>query len=322
MQIRIVDNVDKDKWNSALEKCGNYLFHRYEWMEQYKKAKFIVAEEDSQIKGGYPIFFKNFFGMPILNAYGYPFGDNEDVRIKIIEKFKKIPSYVKIVKIDFPDNKKITVFESFGFKLVPSTTMVINLMQSLDDILKKIDYGIRKDIKRAEKSNLEFTEISAAEYESFKKFWIDVIKAQKFKQIYIDENIRKINIKNFYNLYGIKFKNKFIAGAVICKNFPIFYLDSQIFSREYKKLEPFSFLRWKLVQLAKEKEFRYFTVWVGFDNNLPKDSKPYRVRKYNIKWGADIETSGILVDSNLTYFILKLFRNPNIFLKLYLKYAC
>jgi hypothetical protein len=319
MEIQILDDVDGKKWNSILKNYDFNVFHSYEWMNLKKNVKFIVAQENGQIKGGYPIFYQKLFGLKILNANSYPFGETDKIRAEILSIFKKLPATIKLIKADFPTMRKEELFSNAGFKLIPAKTLVIDLTQPLEKIWINITKGIRDNIKKSERCNLSFGLVEKNDIKAMKEFCEKIMREQNFDK-YIMKHIREHMEKGIGEFYFVKHVDKLIVLAHVLNSDLILIEDACFFDRRYKSFQPLSFLRWNLIKIAKQNGFRYLIVWAGFESSFSKNSRFPKVREHNARW-CNLETSGILTNRTSLLWLIKILKNPRPLTRFYFSFA-
>jgi len=319
MEIQILHDVDNEKWNSALKNYGFNVFHSYEWIRLKKNVKFIVAQENDQIKGGYPIFYQKLFGLKILNANSYPFGENDEIRKEILSKFKKLPATLKFIKADFPTMRKEELFSKAGFKLIPAKTLVIDLTQPLEKIWINIGHDIRRNIKKSERCDLSFGLVKKNDMKAMKEFCEKIMREQNFDEYYMKQILEHAE-KGVGEFYFVKHIDRLIALAHVLNSDPIFIQEVCFFDRRYKSFQPSSFLRWNLIKIAKQNGFRYLIVWAGFEGSFSKNSRFSKAREHNARWG-NLETSGILTNRSSLLWLIKMLKNPRLLTKFYFSFA-
>jgi len=168
------------------------------------------------------------------------------------------------------DNKKI--FKELGFRDAPiymhaETTWMLELTKSEEDLL----YGMRKNtrnlVRRAKKEGIEVTKSSDFDaIDKFMKLYKETAGNHSFvpfSERYIESEIKAFNQEEncSADVYLAKYKNQYIAGAVI-----VFYGNSAYYhhgasSFEHRKIPASYLIQWQAIKDAKKEGRSYYNFW-------------------------------------------------------------
>jgi peptidoglycan pentaglycine glycine transferase (the first glycine) len=155
-------------------------------------------------------------------------------------------------------------FESLGLQrsdreVQPAHTIMLDLTQSEDELLKKMHHKTRYNIRLAKKKGVEVIESENAQD------FFDLLKQTTARQgfgaypVKYFHNILKLqdNVK----LYLAKYEGKFIAG-ILCtyyKNTAIYLFGAS--ADEFRNVMAPHLLQWTAIKDAKEKGFEFYDFW-------------------------------------------------------------
>lgn len=268
-----------DDWDSKLVEFNNWnIFQTSTWVTNYQKiyypnAKSIglfIYEEDCLI-GLIPLIITNLYfikiiGSPIrhsLNPFtGFVFQEG-----KFETCFNALLDYAKAIKTNilsitqgelFPNNlRKIKYFQ-----INTHTTSVISLLQTEEELWKKIDSKTRNQIRKGEKNNFNISfEISAEMINSYLE--LRTMMYQKQGMEYESSNKFLLNMftklpEKSIQLLTIIYEDKLIsAGVFLLFNKTCYYWDG-VSRGEYNKLCPNNVIQWSIINWAKSNGFYWY----------------------------------------------------------------
>jgi lipid II:glycine glycyltransferase (peptidoglycan interpeptide bridge formation enzyme) len=166
--------------------------------------------------------------------------------------------------------------EQFNFKKVktvqPAKTLILDLQQSEDDLLKAMHQKTRYNIRLATKKGVVVKEGALADLDIF----YDLIS-----KTYSRKNIKVYN-KEYYKklLINLKTAGLYLAeynGQVICANLVVFYGNTATYlhggsSVEYKNVMAPHLLQWQTIKKAKQLGLQYYDFW-GIEDRYPGVSR-------------------------------------------------
>lgn len=172
------------------------------------------------------------------------------------------------------------------FILKPWSTFLINLNDEKQDIWKKMNkHSVRKNIERSEKRGVFVKEMSKYDYIKYRKLSIKLGKDSEISESSIGNQwklLSKIGYTGF-----LAYKNEEIVGGISISFFNGYLNEFNIVrtKRDYEdKLYSQDLLKWKIIEWAKKKGFRYYD-FSGANPN-PVNSKEEGILRYKKKWGG------------------------------------
>jgi hypothetical protein len=146
IKILNLSDISKDDWTIFLQsnKHQSTVFHTYEWMTSLQEAfgygpKVIVMGVEQYFIAAMPFMIdtryriKNYFSMP-FDTYGGAIGDVDSIPI-LLQHFHDLPGIGMRYYVDYNN-----VYDcSYLFDKIETSTHLLDISPSLDDILKKID---------------------------------------------------------------------------------------------------------------------------------------------------------------------------------------
>lgn len=186
---------------------------------------------------------------PFLIAQGY-----EEVHLKCTPSIFSMPGN---------DLLSYFLFQK-GFSSYDEISSYIDFQNYQEDITANFTAGKRRDYKYSLKYNLEFHRLNtASEIERFyailcenlQKF--DTTPVHSFEELL---DFKENRLKNIIEFYGVFFQEELIAGSMLF-NFSnkVFHTQYLAASQHHLKMYPMNYLDTKLIMLAKERGFRYFS---------------------------------------------------------------
>lgn len=268
---------EKKAWNYVLDHSDQAtIFHTPEWIflmveKIGSTGEILIAYENEKPVGIFPYYLKKgkFFlkksttgtfetpyGGPILTS-----GTNENVIIQLLQSLERNINIVKST-IFSPPNSKILPFETQNFKSNKRESMLLNLEPSEDDLLSQLQKMKKRNIKKAEKNEVEIIDADASYIPEFHKMLADTYKRIGLnppKGIDFYERIFELlKPLNRVKLLMAKLENEPIAATI-----SLLYKDTVIFwqgasYREFMKFGPNDLLHWSIIKHAKQNGFKYY----------------------------------------------------------------
>ncbi|MDO8668724.1 MAG: peptidoglycan bridge formation glycyltransferase FemA/FemB family protein [Candidatus Buchananbacteria bacterium] len=290
MKVIIADDSYKEKWNEFVFKNSNDfgLLQSWEW-GIFQTAlgrpvfRFVLEDGDKILATSLVIrqplkFGKSYFYIP----RGPIMVDDEAVAQKQIDmleflfnEIKNIASKAKAVflRLDpaWRDNNHLQkILNDSGFifsgQVQPKSTLILDLVQSETDLLKKMKAKTRYNIKVAQKSGVEIDK--GEKY--FDDFWTLMLKTSKRNEIishpknYYKKLLQVLGESSMAELVVAKYENKIIAANIMIKigSWAVYLYGSSDY--EYRnKMAPY-LLQWQSITYAKEAGCKYYDFW-GID---------------------------------------------------------
>lgn len=151
-----------------------------------------------------------------------------------------------------------------GFSSYDEISSYIDFQNYREDVIANFTASKRRDYKYSLKYDLDFCELHTEEEirkfytilcENLKKF--DTIPVHSIEELL---DFKKERLKSIVEFYGVFWQEELIAGSMLF-NFSNKVLHTQYLasSQHYLKMFPMNYLDTKLIMLAKERGFRYFS---------------------------------------------------------------
>jgi len=293
MPIEEIKN--KEKWDEFVaSKKGSQFLQSYYWGEFKKglgyKVRRFVFTEDEDIKMTAQVIKKD---LPLGNNYLYcPRGPvlaedlSDDEKTEIIDEFiKKIKKWAKkensvFLKIEPPLIKKENNidFNNLGFQkaqsIQPPHTVIINLEESEDEILKQMHKKTRYNIRLARRKGvkIEFSQ----DIKDVEKFY------QLVKVVNQREGISSFSLDYYKKMFKIFLKDDNILlikgifkGKTIVMNLIIFYGDMAVYNHgasanKHRNVMAPHLAHWKTIKKAKEKGLKFYDLRGIAPNDNPE----------------------------------------------------
>ncbi|MBA7530004.1 hypothetical protein ES705_22206 [subsurface metagenome] len=259
--------------------------------KQEKILGILLAVIQKEHKGFLGIFSARsiIFGGPLIKD------DNIDVLDYLLNAYnKRIEG--KVVYSQFRNqwewnDKHKDIFAKHRFDYEEHLDIIHDISLPVNELFMKIHKGRRKNIRRAERNNIEFSEIKN-EIELHHAF--DLIK-ETYKGVRLplpDESLFKSSFeifseKDYIKVFIAKIQGETIATRIVlCFNYLIYdwYAGS---SYKYREKYPNDYLPWKVIEWVANNGYKYFDF-----GGAGKPNVPYGVRDYKMKFGGELVEYG------------------------------
>jgi hypothetical protein len=290
----IVLEEPNPRWDEFVSLHSDLIFHTSIWWKVLKQGygcptRYLVLEDDGQWLTTLPgmivrnRFFKVFYS---LIPYGGFIGDREHILkfLNLLNGWAKREKIHRIQIVDLAIKKREDLPD---FNCVESYRHLLELKdKSTDQIWKNYNEGLKRNIRKALKSDLSFEKIrSRDEVDQFYKLYLDSMKRNKALAKYPLELFHKIHdflIPELADIFFVKHQNQPIAGMVVIYSKDIVHYFHGGSDTEYLHLRPNDLLFHQAIQIAKEKEKSYFDF-------LGSDKKFLSLIQFKDKWGTQKE---------------------------------
>lgn len=283
LKICELKKEDEKAWDDYVHKSDSSTFyHQIGWknaiQKTYKqKLIYLIAKEDSEIRGILPLFL---VGRKLVSIPFAPYGgacvDDGTIEDLLIKKAKSITQEKKLAYLELRHTDKKPGF------LTKSTylTVIIPLNPNPEILWQKTSKGARRSTKKAIRCGIEV----AMDHEYLNAFY--ELYARRNRELGSPihsydffNNILK-EFPNQSNIQVAKFGNK-----VIGTKFLLFFKDRFISGwaasdKRYVKYNPNNLLTWELIKYGCENEYSYFDF--GRSEN---DSGTFKFKK---AWGGAV----------------------------------
>lgn len=245
----------------------------YKWGEfQEKTGRQIV-----RLKGGWGQALAVKYVLPFDKSYLYcprsPVLESwDDKAIDLfLTEVKNLAKKEKSIFLRFEPpilNSRFQILDSRRVADVqPAKTVVLDLAPSEEELLRKMHYKTRYNIRLAQRQNIKIREGGSGETESFLNLLHQTTKRDKFRS-HPDNYYRQLLSvnQNFVKLFLAEHQGRILAANII-----IFFGDTATYSHgassdEYKNLMAPHLLQWEVIRRAKQSDYRFYDFW-GIDEN-------------------------------------------------------
>ena len=170
----------------------------------------------------------------------------------------------------------------------PRATRLINLQQSLADILKNFHSKGRYNVRLAEKKGV--TVQKSTDIKSFYKLWEQTAQRDQFaihSLAYLQKLFQSLQDQNATQLYLAYHQNKAIAGLLALDTESTrFYLYGASNSQYRSLMAPY-LLQWEAIQDGKHKNLKFYD-FLGIQNPTDPKKSLVGVSEFKRKFGGEI----------------------------------
>jgi hypothetical protein len=215
-------NIDKDKWDVAVDKAANGLIYAKSWYldivspgwealtdENYKTIMPLTWREKIGIKYLYPPFFTQQLGV---------FSEDNIGDATVLHFLNAIPLDFRFIEIQLNHKNK---FSSPDFKTSERLTHHLNLNQSYDQIAKIYSENLKRNLKKANQNNIQSTPDFRNEtlIDLFRNTRGKDLRTLKSSDYEILKNLlAECEKRNLLTKLGVKINNELAAGVLFLKS--------------------------------------------------------------------------------------------------------
>lgn len=286
MEIRIVEEQNKNEWNSFVQanSTGSFL-QSYEWGEfmatqKEKIWRFAVVEGDTWKACFLLVMSKLKLNQRILYIPRGPVIDEVSHKEKILEEiFRTVDDLARrekavMVQIDPFTNDKDweSLLDQHGFvkseqNVQPRHTLILDIRKTEEEILNQMHQKTRYNIRLAEKKGIEVI-VDNGMYKEFLELLKKTMARQEIKMFSADY-FKKILEVPFVKLYLAKYEGKIIAANIM-----VFWNDTATYlfgasDHEFRNLMAPHLLQWQAMKDAKAANCWFYDFWGA----APPDAK-------------------------------------------------
>lgn len=258
--------LKKEKWNNFIIKNQGSFLQSWEWGE-FQKAigRKIWRIEDNKTK---VLVIKH--GLPLKKNYLYcPRGDIGNFNV-FLEKVFEIAKEEKSIFLKIEPKKEIN-FKGINFKkdsnqIQPLKTIILNLNNSKEELLKQMHKKTRYNIRLAQRKKV-ITKEAGEKADVFLNLLRETAKRDNFSlhpDSYYKKMIDFFKEDGMIKVFSAEYDNKIIAANLI-----LFFNNKAIYLHgasdyNYRNLMAPFLLQWHSITYAKNKGFDYYDFW-GID---------------------------------------------------------
>lgn len=276
MEIIYFKNKEEHDGFVGMQKYSQFL-QSWQWGEFQSK----VAGETLRLgikKDGEIIAAASFTKkkLPIGKSYYYcprgPVINNSDFRFRILEllfnEIKKIAEDEKAIFLRFDPVFRIKDLNLPLQKTIdvqPSKTILMDLKEGEEELLKKMHQKTRYNIRLAEKKRVKIFEGDIKYFDSFWRLLNETTERDDFRPHGQDYYIEMLNSDpNFIKLFVAEYEGKIIASNIVS-----FFGDTATYmhgasSNEFRNVMAPYLIQWHVIKEAKKRGCRYYDFY-GID---------------------------------------------------------
>lgn len=285
LEILDLNNLDKKKWSKLLQ---NDFLNSVIFAEYYTKIGvpkfFVLIDNEEYVSGLFTLEIKRnpSFLIHFLRGYSKPIINDKKFEQEYLNLiFNGIEEYCinnNIIYFDYynmllnrNDNKDNLIKHNFDYIYVYNS-FLIDLTKLDTELWNNISKTVRQDIKFADSLNLTFSEDN--NFDEFIKLAKETYDRSNKSMNY---NVIKDEYLYFYpkgnmKLYFVKDKTKYLACALIYlqSNNAIYYHGA---SKTNLPRGAAKYLHWKIINLLKENNYKYYDLSGGSLDNYDEKTK-------------------------------------------------
>ena len=189
------------------------------------------------------------------------------------------------------DYEKMISKTGFGFRIAhashqPECTLVLDLTQSLEQILAGMKQKGRYNIKLAEKKGVKIHE--SKDVDAYFKILTQTLKRDKFsghEKDFYKKMIEILGPQHHTKMYLAEYEKEIIAGMILTyyKDTAIYYYGAS--SDQYREVMAPYLLQWTAIKDAKERGFKYYD-FLGIAPPGAKNHPWAGVTEFKLKFGG------------------------------------
>ncbi|MEM5782612.1 MAG: GNAT family N-acetyltransferase [Candidatus Aenigmatarchaeota archaeon] len=302
--MQIVESTEKfrNEWDRVVLNSNDaWLFHLYDWQKcaeevwGFKNHSFIVKSDTGETLGIFPLYFKKWkiFGLLDLKLfYSSVMGTGGPALVSnvLIENRKKVLDYifkyvdrlaeeknVDWIQVELPPlapanlpplRENVNPLLFHGFKDISTTSYILWLDKSIDELWANLDKKCRNAVRKAEKRGVKITKAqSLSDIKEYYNIHIENYKRtgakpHPFKYFeFIWEVFGKKGIANFF--FAEHEGEKIAALNVgVFKKSAIYWTGCS--RTDYLNLRPNNILQWYAIKWAKEQGCKWYEIGEAF----------------------------------------------------------
>jgi lipid II:glycine glycyltransferase (peptidoglycan interpeptide bridge formation enzyme) len=304
--MRIINITDKKQLNDFVGSQPHTQFlQSWQWGEFQREVSGFVwrigVEDNGKLIASAKLVKKQ---LPMGKSYFYcgrgPIGitnyelriTNYELRITnyLFEEIEKIAKKEGVMFLRFePINESIIHNSQFIIQktidVQPSKTLILDLSQSEDELLKNMHQKTRYNIRLAEKKGVKIVEAGADRFEKFWQLLVSTGDRDDFNLHGRDYYRAMLKLENnFVKLFFAEYQGQPLAGSLI-----VFFGDTATYihggsSNESREIMAPYGLQWQTIKLAKQAGLKYYD-FHGID-----ETKWPGVTRFKMGFGGEVVT--------------------------------
>ena len=224
----------------------------------------------------------------------YDFENSDEILTSMLSAVDKvaIDNNVNLISGSSPpqiSNLSMKIFKKNNYIIKPWITYITNIDRTTDNIYNSLHNKTRYDIRKGEKSGLEFEVVSTKEsldhYIDIKYYEEKKIKKiKKSNKIFVEHAWDTSYQNNLEKMFLVKLEGKPIAAIDA-----VFYngtvVQAGVANLSKNNQYAGSFLIWNTIRWSSEHNYRTFDV--GGANPTPISQKEQRINSFKSKWASE-----------------------------------
>jgi len=264
-------DTNKEQWNQFVKENNGSFLQSWQWGEfQESINRKIWHIETERLKG---LIIKH--DLPLKKNYLYcPYGpigkgDFEE----FLKEINKIAKQEKSIFFKIEPGRNLNINGDSPFwglspssnQIQPSKTIILDINQSEEYLLKQMNPKTRYNIRLAKKKGVKIEQSNTQEsLNTFLKLLKETAKRDKFflhSEEYYRKMLNTLGKDGTIQLFLAKHRNKVVAANLVCFfNEMAVYLHGSS-NYEYRQLMAPYLLQWQTILKAKEKGLRHYDFW-------------------------------------------------------------
>ena len=267
-------------WDAFLSNTpgGQYLqtsmWARVKSLESWCPVR-VVFIIDNSIVGGFQILMQS---KPYLGIIGYIFkgpiiaSDAPDLIEFVIENLRQAAksNKIRVLVVQLPDNHKAlsTLLKGSGFlsnylgDIIQSATVLIDLREELDDILKNMKREKRKNIRSGLRKGVKVREGGEKDLGIFFKFMLETCKRQGVmpspsNEVFLTTMWHLFSPRGYFRLFLSEYNGEDLSGIIAIPFGKTVYLWKFGWSGRYGNCRPNDMLHWEIFKWSKNHGYSY-----------------------------------------------------------------
>jgi len=307
LRVLEINDQEKEKWNDfAARGLFGHVFQSFEWGE-IKKAQGwqslrFLFENRSEVKAAAQILSRKAGPGNLLYCPRGPIFDPAEPEVlrEVVSKLCDLARDRRAIflKID-PDIERGKVESSIsdmGFTYSPqqvqpvTSTLVIDLSLSEEELLAQAKKDGRYNIRLAERSGVEVRAAGEADLPDFYRLYCETSQRAGFvirPYSYYHEAWNTLMSAGLAKLFMADYQGQLLAGAMLfCCGRKVLYMYGAS-STQHRKIMPTYLLQWRSILWAKEAGFQLYDMG-GIPEKLETSDPMYGVYHFKASFGGEI----------------------------------
>ncbi|UTW61067.1 GNAT family N-acetyltransferase [bacterium SCSIO 12741] len=209
-------NIDREKWDACVQGANNNLIYGYSWYLDIAAPGWegLVWKD-----------YQNVFPVPVRKKWGLKYLYQPNF-IQRLEAFGQTGGHPSLSDLRALPSDIVSIDLTTGFALENTSramaNVILDLKPSSDDLMRGFSSNTRRNYKKAQNKNLQYTEVSLDHLSEmisiFQKSKPHLLKSLP-KDFFVDLQrlVHELAKRNRLGLIGCWDDKKLVAGAVIAK---------------------------------------------------------------------------------------------------------